>query len=123
MSKDLITKSFIDKYKYEKKIISDTAQQVIKDFAMFGIEIIFSGNTDLAYNELYDQLYIQINKLLKNNYSKLSSILYQIDVNPKKLNKNDQLITEADLITEAVLDREFQKVLTRLYFKMNPDKL
>ncbi|MFC2138160.1 hypothetical protein ACFLTE_08305 [Bacteroidota bacterium] len=123
MSKSLINQSFIDKYKYESEIIKQTAEQVIKDFAMFGIDISFSGNTNFAYDELYDQLNFQIEKLLKNNYPKLQSLLYQVDIHPKKLKKNDKLKAEEELITEAILDREFQKVLTRLYFKLNPDKL
>ena len=123
MSKSLISQSFIDKYKYESEIVRQTAEQVIKDFGMFGIDIYFSGNTDFAYDELYDQLLPQIDKLLKTNYAKLSSLLYQVDVHPKKLVKNNNIQTEEETITEAVLDREFKKVLTRLYFKLNPDKL
>ena len=39
----------------KEDIIQETAQQIMKDFGMFGIEITFSGNIENAYHELHEQ--------------------------------------------------------------------
>ena len=59
------------------EIILETAQQIMKDFGMFGVEITFSGNTDTAYDELHGQLVFQVEKLLTNKAELLMSVLYQ----------------------------------------------
>ncbi|MCX6294580.1 MAG: hypothetical protein NTX97_00710 [Bacteroidetes bacterium] len=45
-------------------LIKDTADQIIKDFDMFGMEIKFSGNAFNAYEELFDQIEPHIKKLI-----------------------------------------------------------
>ncbi|MEA2105730.1 MAG: hypothetical protein U9P82_03285 [Bacteroidota bacterium] len=50
----LISQNQLERSKKEKKFILLTAEQVRKDFAMFGMEVVFSGNTSLAYEELFD---------------------------------------------------------------------
>lgn len=121
--KHLVSQEDIEKYKNEKEIIELTVRQVIKDFGMFGVDVHFSGNTFSAYDELFEQLSIIIAELLKNDYNKLQAILYQVDQNPKKIFDEDDHIPLEEKITEKILNREFQKVLTRIYFKNNPDKL
>lgn len=116
----LIKKEEIERAKYNAEIINLTAQQVIKDFNQFGMDVSFSGLIYSAYDELFDQLILHISNLLNSSYQRLMSLLYQIDVGEAKLAK---LIDErpgssvAEVITEAILERELLKVLTRLYFK------
>jgi len=43
--------SFFDR----EAIVRETAEQIMKDFGMFGVTITFSGNIDKAYNELHEQ--------------------------------------------------------------------
>ena len=45
----------IEKYRRDLEIIRLTAEQVIKDFQIFGFEIVFSGNEYTAYEELKTQ--------------------------------------------------------------------
>ncbi|HKL08840.1 MAG TPA: hypothetical protein VJ896_08695 [Bacteroidales bacterium] len=116
----LISQNQLDRSKEEEKFVLLTAEQVRKDFAMFGMEVFFSGNTSLAYEELFTQLSVYIEQLLNDNYEKLMSLLYQIDINQKELIKpapeqNFQSVPE--IITHKILERELKKVLTRAYFK------
>ena len=51
-----ISNQNIPGYFTEAEIVTETAEQIMKDFGMFGVEITFSGNTDQAYYELLHQL-------------------------------------------------------------------
>lgn len=110
----------IERYKQEEEIIRLTAEQVIKDFGVFGIDISFSGIASYAYDELFDQLVAVVIELLHTDYRKLLSLLYHIDLNEKALSEagHDQSMTSrAELFAEKILDREFKKVLIRKFYK------
>ncbi len=77
---ELISQSELERSKKEEKFVLLTAEQVRKDFAMFGMDIIFSGNTHFAYQELFEQLQGYIDTILNTDYEKLMSLLYQIDL-------------------------------------------
>ena len=116
----IISQSQLERSKQEEKFVLLTAEQVRKDFAMFGMDVFFSGNTSLAYEELFSQLNVYIEQLLNNNYEKLMSLLYQIDVSQKELTRpdsNHNFSTVPEIITHKILERELKKVLTRDYFK------
>lgn len=114
-----LSKSELAKYHNKAEIIEKTAMQVIKDFALFGLQIDFPENLSYAYKELYDQLKVQIEELLTLNSAKLLSLLYQIDIPEKKIREEaDHIGGESlpEIITELILERELKKVLTRIYF-------
>ena len=67
------------------EIVRDTASQIMKDFGMFGVEITFSGDVANAYEELHNQLVNQISGLIHNNYEKLLSVLYQVDITDREI--------------------------------------
>ena len=116
----LISKSQLERSKREEKFVLLTAQQVKKDFAMFGMQVDFSGNVNFAYQELFDQLKIYIDDLLNTNCEKLKSLLYQIDLSEKEIANGDSEIhfsSISELITHKILERELKKVLIRTYFK------
>lgn len=103
------------------EIVRETADQIMKDFGMFGVEITFSGNTDQAYNELHTQLIDQITRLLEQNYERLMSILYQVDITDREIRKAEQELphyTHIEIIAHQVIVRDLKKVLLRRYFKM-----
>ena len=117
---ELISRSQIERSKQEEKFVLLTAEQVRKDFAMFGMEVRFSGNVQFAYDELFEQLKVYIDQLISDNYEKLMSLLYQIDLSPKELTKQDpdyQFETLSEIVTHKILERELKKVLIRTYFK------
>jgi len=126
MSSFLIPKHELESYKRKEEIIKLTAEQIIKDFNQFGLDISFSGTTEYAYNELYDQLRVHVVDLLNKNTQKLYSLLYQIDLSENKIRNIYEDNPEKELseiVSELILDRELKKVVTRIYFKENPDAL
>jgi hypothetical protein len=121
----LISQNQLERSKKEEKFILLTAEQVRKDFAMFGMDVVFSGNASLAYEELFDQLSVYIDQLFTDNYERLMSLLYQIDVSQQELLKPDpkqNFKTVPEIITHKILERELKKVLTRAYFKEKGNK-
>lgn len=110
----------IELYKHRSEVIRQTVVQVVKDFAMFGIDVDFTGNTEMAYSELFIQLSTHIHRLLETDYGKLYALLYQVDLSERKI--LDSVIEHpeysyAEVITELVIHRELKKVLLRNYFK------
>ena len=103
-----------------EEIVKQTAEQIMKDFGMFGVEINFSGDTAQAYNELHHQLIEQISLLVERNYELLLSVLYQVDITQKEITKAEQDLphySHIEIIAHQVIVRDLKKVLIRRYFK------
>ncbi len=101
-------------------LIKDTANQIIKDFDMFGMDIKFSGNAYNAYEELFEQIEPHINKLISNNQSKFMGILYRIDLSDiqiKKAIEENASESFSEIITDLIIKRELQKVVIRNHYK------
>jgi len=101
-------------------VVQETAEQIMKDFAMFGITITFSGNTDQAYRELHEQLVDQIRHLLANDYQRLLSVLYQVDITQWEITQAGLDLpdyNEMEVLAHQIIVRDLKKVLTRRYFK------
>src|ERR1043165_9255477 len=98
-------------------MIRQAAEQLKKDLEQFGVDIVFSGDTLNAYDELFAQTEPFILKLIHNNYEKLLQLLYRIDVSEKLIGKavEDSDHISAD-ITRLILFRELQKVVIRNYY-------
>lgn len=104
----------------DEEIVRQTIQQVMKDFAMFGIELHFPEHLQCAYDDLFDQVREQVKILDTNDPGKLQSLLYQIDLSEKNLKlllRADNPETREIILTELILDRELKKVLYRHFFK------
>jgi hypothetical protein len=109
-------KSFLDR----AEIVRETAEQIIKDFGMFGVEILFSGDVLNAYDELHRQLVEQILVLIQNNHDKLLSVLYQVDITEGEVAEAEHDLphyNHVEIIAHQVIARELKKVLWRRYFK------
>ena len=117
---EILEKLDLEVYKNKAEIIRQTVAQVVKDFAMFGMEIIFSGNTEFAYQEMFIQLSNQVQHLLEYDSGKLSALLYQIDINEAHILESVAQHPEhsnVDIITELIIHRELKKVLFRNFYK------
>lgn len=104
-------------------IVHETVAQIMKDFGLFGVSITFSGNTDEAYHELHQQLCAQVGVLLNNDYSRLLSILYQVDITDKEIARSTLELPDynhVEIVAHQIIVRDLKKVLTRHYFKANP---
>ncbi len=109
----------IEKYKTDFAIIRETAAQVIKDFNMSGIEITFSGNELLAFNELKDQIKPVLSGLYHDQPEHFRNLLYRIDLDERQLTgilSGNKTSSIEDMLAERILQREFEKVLTRRFF-------
>lgn len=105
------------------EIVRETAAQIMKDFGMFGIEITFSGDVDHAYSELHLQLIEQISVYLDRDYSRLMSVLYQVDITEREIAKAAKDLphyTDLEVLAHQVIFRELKKVLFRRYYKDLP---
>lgn len=110
----------ISKYLNRAEIVNETAEQIMKDFGMFGVEITFSGEVANAYKELHDQLVTQISKLVQYNYDKLLSVLYQVDITEREIARAQLDLphyNHVEIIAHQVIARELKKVLWRIFFK------
>lgn len=110
----------ISQYFNRLDLIKDTANQIIKDFDMFSVEIKFSGNSGNAYEELFEQIEPHINKLINTNQNKFMGILYRIDVSEDQIKKAvNENASEPfpSIITDLIIKRELQKVVIRNHYK------
>ncbi|MFA9213460.1 MAG: hypothetical protein ACEQSR_06390 [Candidatus Methylacidiphilales bacterium] len=119
-----ITQQNIAQLLNKETIINETIAQIQKDFGMYSINILFDGNTETAYEQLMDQLNIEIINLLAIDKNKLQSILYRIDISEIAIKKALRLRSGTNIeentqqiISHEIIVRELKKVLTRNYFK------
>ena len=104
----------------KEDIVRETADQIMKDFGMFGIEITFSGNVENAYHELHEQLINQISIYLDRDYSRLMAVLYQVDITEKEIAKAHIELpqyNDLEVLAHQVIFRDLKKVLYRRYYK------
>lgn len=103
-------------------LIIETAQQIIKDFAEFSLEITFSGIAGQFYEELYHQMFNHISDLMSESTNRFQALLYRIDVSQKEINMYHRQSPNAnytDVLTELIIHREIKKVMIRDYFRSN----
>jgi len=117
-----VNNSNVSSHLDQADIVLATAEQIMKDFGMFGVEITFSGDTSRAYEELHSQLINQITLLLERNYDLLLSVLYQVDITEREIARAEQELphyNNVEIIAHQVIVRDLKKVLLRRYFKTN----
>jgi len=115
----------IDSFLNKADIIQETADQIMKDFGMFGIEITFSGNIENAYHELHEQLVNQILVHLESDYGRLMSVLYQVDITDREIAKATRELphyNQIEVLAHQVIFRDLKKVLFRRYYKTQSDQ-
>lgn len=114
----------IGHYLDKEEIVRETAEQIMKDFGMFGIEITFSGNVQGAYQELHEQLIAQISLSMERDYSRLMSALYQVDITEREIAKAAIELphyNDLEVLAHQVIFRDLKKVLYRRYYRANQD--
>ena len=116
----------ISSFLAKEDIVRETAEQIIKDFSMFGIEITFSGNTENAYQELHEQLINQISLSLERDYSRLMAALYQVDITEREIAKAEIELpqyNQLEVLAHQIIFRDLKKVLFRRYYKANSGQI
>lgn len=104
------------KYFNREDLIQKVIEQIKKDFNLFSYNIILEGKEITPYLELFHQILPIIDDLLNDNYTKLLSLLYRIDIEEDFLNKKlkeNQHADTAEIITDLIIKRALQKVIIR----------
>ena len=112
--------SEITKYRHDLEVVRDTAEQVIRDFGLAGLEVKFSGDHETAYKELYEQVAPHLKALYDKNTTGFMALLYRIDVDERKVSRLSEEYKGVAFFNELaglVLEREFMKVMYRKLFR------
>jgi hypothetical protein len=100
-------------------LLKEVIDQLNKDFGsnLFGVQ--WNEDNSTAYHDFINQVNTEVNRLLTTQKSTLMAILYRVDVFESNL-KVAWTLDQADRVkklTELILNRELQKVLTRKWYK------
>lgn len=99
----------------EKEIIKEVAGELQKFQLEIPVEII-------SFDELKKVLSGIINYLITNDFSRLISVLYRLDISEKKLQqllKKSINISAGEIIAEMIIERQVEKIKTRKLFPAN----
>ncbi|MEO8085473.1 MAG: hypothetical protein ABI763_01560 [Bacteroidota bacterium] len=104
-----------EKYRDDEEIIRLTISQIRKDFGTHFSEPHFSGAKDKLFDELTLHVAEALIAIRKSNPVLLKAVLYQVDVHENEIPATFQPQTIYAL-SERIIEREFQKVLTKRFF-------
>jgi len=79
---------------------------------------------NISLEEIKEQLAKYINYFITNDFEKLISLLYRVDVSERKLKQmlNENKNSDAGkIIAELIIERQLQKIKTRNEFKQQHD--
>lgn len=96
--------------------VDETAQQLLKDFNMLDIPLTLQPLKDDPYTDLFKQVRDFVESLHKNQYESYLNLLYRIDLPETNLHHSIPEHAGMDFydnLTEAILFREFMKVVFR----------
>lgn len=122
MSLSIPKLSELQPYYNRKDLIEKVVKQIQKDFEWFNLDIIFSNNSNISpYQELFQQILPLVDEMLNEDYPKLLSILYRIDIDEEFINRKLKEISNADtdeVITDLIIKRELQKVIIKEIYSL-----
>ena len=93
---------------------------------LLNIELPVEIAEQKSYKEIHTQLSTYINALIKDDFDKLITYLYRIDVNEQKLKSLLQQNPNEDagnIIATLIIERQQQKINTRERFSQRDDNL
>lgn len=102
-----------------KEILKLAARQIEKDFAMFSLSIEFDENEKDYFKSICTQINSLVQKEIHGNQNNLMSLLYQIDVSENRIKtymQQHQDIEMQEVLTQLIVEREIQKVITKIYY-------
>ena len=95
----------------------EALQSVAHEFSL-----LVPDKQTLSYNELVSR----VNELLVNNFDRLISILYRLDVNEKLIKDSLESAVGQDaahVISRLIIERQIQKIKSRSEFKKSNDDI
>ncbi|MFT4755908.1 MAG: hypothetical protein ACI91R_000545 [Vicingaceae bacterium] len=111
-----LSKFELNAYKTQFDFVKKVVLQVQKDFQLYDEKIEFSGKSELAYDELSQQIEPIIFRMLELDSARFFSLLYAIDVEEEKVKELLFGQSETDVskeLTHLILERELLKVVSR----------
>ena len=78
---------------------------------------------NISISDLKQKLAYHCNELIQNNFQKLVSILYRIDINETELKcllKENPGTDAGDIIAYLIIERQLQKIKSRQRFRDDP---
>lgn len=108
----------ISPYHHRPEILDETAQQIVKDFGLVGVRIEFFRNPQTS-GELYSRILPVIERMQSEDPNKFFSLMYRIDISETQVRKTVEGSKDrsfSEVVTQMILERELQKVLTRKSF-------
>ena len=111
-----LSKLELNAYKTKFDLVKKVVLQVQKDFQLYDEKIEFSGKSELAYDELSQQIEPVIFRMLELDSARFFSLLYAIDVEEEKVKELLFGQSETDVsreLTHLILERELLKVVSR----------
>ena len=78
---------------------------------------------NVSYDDLEKKLASYLNDLMTNDFNKLISILYRVDIPQEKamsaLAENSQKETAGQTLSRLIIERQLEKVITRRKYRKN----
>lgn len=99
-------------------VLKKTAGSVFQKFEITADEILAQVDIN-SYESVRDRLALKIRDLIDHDFEQLLNILYRIDVSEEKIKKylSENPPGEAPaLIADLIIEREMQKVVTRMQY-------
>lgn len=94
----------------------DHRKALVWSYQILGLKEIYGGNNQ-HYEELKEHLVNYLDQLIREDFTKLISILYRIDVSQEKakaaLTQKSEIQTAGRIIAELIIARQLQKVKYR----------
>jgi hypothetical protein len=112
-----------NKYKTRIDILDLVVEQIKKD-----LQLTRSITYSLPVETAFDSLCTQVQDILKEKLGEgenFKALFYQIDISEKKIAEyfaSHQNVNELALYANLIVEREMQKVITRLYFSNKLEK-
>jgi len=91
-----------------------------KDMQLDEEEALISGEEKIDLNTLHKKLSILVAYLMENDMHRLLNAMYRLDVSEPKFDQAMQSTSKQEAalrITDLIIEREMQKVKTRLFYK------
>ncbi len=118
----VLSREELQKASRRNELIVETGYQIQKDFGEFGLDIRFSGNATLFYEELFEQMKGYVEQLMTESMERFMHFLYRIDISQNNIAQYEKEMEEEDLytvLTELIIHRELKKVITRDFFRQH----
>lgn len=95
-------------------------EQLKKDFEGSGLNGDFASTLEPDYNMILNTMMLELDRVNKLAVSKLTGLLYRVDVSELQIKKLSKVKPEADLnaiMAELIIKRELQKVVIKEHYR------